>query len=86
MAEMRIRLSEEWAGFVEGRVKEGGYADSGEVVEAALRAWAGEEAFRLSLEEAAAEIDRGEFVEYDFSDGGAAFWAGVRERGGRAAE
>lgn len=39
-----------------------------------------------SLEEAAAEIDRGEFVEYDFSDGGAKFLEGVRERGRRPAE
>jgi hypothetical protein len=36
--------------------------------------------FAASLEEASAEIDRGEYEEYDFSDGGAKFWEGVRAR------
>jgi hypothetical protein len=36
--------------------------------------------FAASLEEASAEIDRGEYEEYDFSDGGAAFLEGVRAR------
>ena len=75
----QVVLPDEWVEFVERRVKEGGYADSGEVVAEALADLVAREGvewtdglteregqeLRESIVEADAEVARGEYVVVD---------------------
>ena len=75
----QVTLPDEWVEFVERRVKEGGYADSGEVVAEALADLMAREdgewtdglseqerkELRESIAEAEAEVARGEYVVVD---------------------
>lgn len=75
----QVTLPDEWVEFVERRVREGGYADSGEVVAEALADLVAREdgdwtdglsererqELRESIVEADAEVERGDYVVVD---------------------
>lgn len=75
----QVTLPDEWVEFVQRRVREGGYADSGEVVAEALAELAAREdgewtdglterereELRESIVEADAEVARGQYVVVD---------------------
>ena len=93
----QVTLPDEWVEFVERHVRDGGYADSSEVVLAALAEMAVREAedpvddmtpeelseLRRRIDLADAQIARGEYHTYELSPAGKeAFLEDVR-RGGR---
>ncbi|MCX6602461.1 MAG: hypothetical protein NTV52_02575 [Acidobacteria bacterium] len=92
----QVTLPDEWVEFVEQHVRGGGYADSSEVVSAALAEMAVRESegsvddmtpeelneLRQDIALAEAEIARGEYYTFDSSPAGKeAFLEGVRRRG-----
>lgn len=70
---MKVTLSGQLRRYVEAKLAQGAYADASDVLREALRALqreermrgAGEAALRAGLREAAAQLDRGESVEFD---------------------
>ena len=93
----QVTVPDEWVAFVEQQVRDGGYADSGEVVSAALAEMAAREAagaveemtpeelsdLRQDIALAEAEIARGEFYPYEFSPAGREAFLEDARRGGR---
>ncbi len=92
----QVTIPDEWVEFVEQHVRDGGYADSSEVVSAALAEMAVRESedpvddmtpeelseLRRRIDLADAQIARGEYYTYDSSPTGKeAFLEGVRIRG-----
>lgn len=89
----QVTLPEQWVAFVERKVREGGYADTGEVLAAALEEWAArdeggedwpkltaeeERELRAGIAESEAEIERGEYFRFDPDGDPEAFVAEIR--------
>ncbi len=93
----QVTLPDEWVEFVERHVRDGGYADSGEVVSAALAELAAREAevsvddmtpeelneLRQDIALAEAEIASGQFRRYEMNSAGRAAFLEDARRGGR---
>ena len=93
----QVTLPDEWVEFVEQHVRGGGYADSSEVVSAALAELAAREAegsvddmtpeglneLRQDIALAEAEIVRGEYYTYELSPAGKEAFLEDARRGGR---